>query len=83
MLENSPCDFKKASWILFPKTLAITASNSSGITALSVKINLHGEKFVYIRYYALRDEDNNYLGCLEVTQDVDHIRELDGENRLL
>jgi len=46
-------------------------------------INLHGEKFVYIRYYALRDEDNNYLGCLEVTQDVDHIRELDGENRLL
>jgi DUF438 domain-containing protein len=46
-------------------------------------INLHGEKFVYIRYYALRDEENNYLGCLEVSQDVSHIRELEGEKKLL
>lgn len=46
-------------------------------------INLHGEKFVYIRYYALRDEDDNYLGCLEVSQDVSHIRELEGEKKLL
>lgn len=46
-------------------------------------INLHGEKFVYIRYYALRDDDGEYLGCLEVSQDVSHIRDLDGEKRLL
>lgn len=46
-------------------------------------INLHGETFVYIRYYALRDDDGNYLGCLEVSQNVSHIRELDGEKRLL
>ncbi|WP_125709308.1 DUF438 domain-containing protein [Companilactobacillus zhongbaensis] len=46
-------------------------------------INLHGEKYVYIRYYALRDDDGEYLGCLEVTQDVQHIRDLEGEKRLL
>lgn len=46
-------------------------------------INLHGKTFVYIRYYALRDDDGNYLGCLEVSQNVTHIRELDGEKRLL
>lgn len=46
-------------------------------------INLHGKTFVYIRYYALRDEDGHYLGCLEVSQDVTHIRALDGEKRLL
>ncbi|AKP67843.1 DUF438 domain-containing protein [Companilactobacillus ginsenosidimutans] len=46
-------------------------------------INLHGETFVYIRYYALRDDDGEYLGCLEVSQDVTHIRSLEGEKRLL
>ena len=45
-------------------------------------INLHDKIFVYIRYYALRDEDDNYLGCLEVTQDVTHIRSLNGEKKL-
>jgi PAS domain S-box-containing protein len=37
---------------------------------------------VLIRYFALRDE-KNYLGCLEVTQDITHIQELKGEKRLL
>lgn len=46
-------------------------------------LNLHGKIFVYIRYYALRDDDGNYLGCLEVTQDVTHIRNLTGEKTLL
>ncbi|WP_119325426.1 DUF438 domain-containing protein [Companilactobacillus musae] len=46
-------------------------------------INLHGKIFVYIRYYALHDEDGNYLGCLEVTQNVTHIRGLKGEKKLL
>ncbi|WP_416353437.1 DUF438 domain-containing protein [Agrilactobacillus fermenti] len=45
-------------------------------------INLHGEKFVYIRYFAVRDSDENYLGCLEVSQDVTEIRNLEGEKRL-
>jgi DUF438 domain-containing protein len=40
-------------------------------------------KFVFIRYFALRDEDGNYKGTLEVSQDITDIRKLDGEQRLL
>lgn len=45
-------------------------------------INLHGEKMIYIRYFAIRDPEENYLGCLEVTQDISEIQKLDGEKRL-
>jgi DUF438 domain-containing protein len=45
-------------------------------------INFQG-KFVYISYYALRDEENNYLGTLEVTQDLTELRKLEGERRIL
>ena len=41
------------------------------------------ERKVYIRYFALRDEQNNYLGCLEVTQDITQIKALEGQKRLL
>ncbi len=40
-------------------------------------------RMIYIRYFPVRDDDGNYIGCLEVTQDVDRIRELEGEKRLL
>lgn len=40
-------------------------------------------KFVLIRYFALRDEHKNYMGTLEVTQDLTRERELQGERRLL
>jgi DUF438 domain-containing protein len=39
--------------------------------------------FVYIEYYALRDENNKYLGTLEVVQDITSLREIEGEQRLL
>jgi len=42
-----------------------------------------GGKLVYIRYFAVRDEQGVYQGTLEVTQDVTHIRALEGEQRLL
>ncbi len=42
-----------------------------------------GEKFIYIRYFAVRDENGEYIGTLEVTQDVTEIRKLEGEKRLL
>ena len=42
-----------------------------------------GPKFVHIVYYALRDEEGNYNGTLEVTQEVSDIRGLEGEQRLL
>lgn len=40
-------------------------------------------KYVYIRYFPVRDRKGNYLGCIEVTQDITHIKELEGEKRLL
>jgi DUF438 domain-containing protein len=42
-----------------------------------------GGKFVHISYYAVRDADGRYRGCLEVSQDVTHIRTLRGQKRLL
>ncbi len=45
-------------------------------------INLKG-KLVYIRYFAIRDGKDRYLGTLEVTQDITGIKELEGERRLL
>lgn len=45
-------------------------------------INLKG-KLIYIRYFAVRDEEGNYVGTLEVTQEIGRIKELQGEKRLL
>jgi DUF438 domain-containing protein len=45
-------------------------------------INLQS-RFVHIRYFALRDEDKQYLGTLEITQDAPRVRALEGERRLL
>jgi len=44
-------------------------------------IQLNG-RFLVIRYFALRDENGRYTGCLEVSQDVTDIRNLEGEKRL-
>lgn len=41
-----------------------------------------GPKFVHIRYFAVRDEQGEYLGVLEVSQDIKPLRELVGEKRL-
>lgn len=41
------------------------------------------ERFIYISYYAVRDEQKNYLGTLEVTQDLTELRKLEGERRIL
>ena len=40
-------------------------------------------KFVHIRYFAVRDENKNYKGVIEMSQDVTEIRALEGEKRLL
>lgn len=45
-------------------------------------INMKG-RFIHIEYFALRDKAGNYLGTLEVTQDMTEKRKLDGEQRLL
>jgi hypothetical protein len=42
-----------------------------------------GGKFIYIRYFAVRDASGYYRGCLEVSQDLTKIRKLEGQQRLL
>jgi len=45
-------------------------------------INLQG-KLVYIRYFAVRSRTGEYLGTLEVSQDITNIKKIEGEKRLL
>ncbi|GAP21504.1 PAS domain-containing protein [Leptolinea tardivitalis] len=40
-------------------------------------------RFIHIRYYAVRDPGGKFLGTLEVTQDVTEIQKLTGERKLL
>ena len=42
-----------------------------------------GDKFANIRYFAVRDDQNKYIGTLEVSQDITHIKKLEGERRLV
>jgi len=42
-----------------------------------------GDMFVYIRYFAVRNKQGEYLGILEVTQNIKEITELEGEKRLV
>jgi PAS domain S-box-containing protein len=40
-------------------------------------------KYVYIQYFAVRDRQGNYLGTLEVSQEISGIQKIEGEKRLL
>ena len=42
-----------------------------------------GGRFIYIRYFAVRDIKGYYRGTLEVSQDLTEIRKLEGQRRLL
>lgn len=42
-----------------------------------------GDQYVYIRYFAVRSEKGEYLGVLEVTQNIKPIQEITGEKRLV
>ena len=45
-------------------------------------INMGG-RMIHIEYFALRDDDGEYLGTLEVSQDLTGYRALEGEQRIL
>lgn len=42
-----------------------------------------GELYVYIRYFAVRGDNGEYIGTLEVTQNIKPIKEIEGEKRLM
>lgn len=41
------------------------------------------DKYVFIRYFAVRDENGCYIGTLEFTQNIAPIQEINGEKRIL
>jgi len=45
-------------------------------------INMNGQ-FIHICYYALHGENNEYIGTLEVSQNLTELRGLQGEKRIL
>ncbi|MEX1377085.1 MAG: DUF438 domain-containing protein [Eubacteriales bacterium] len=42
-----------------------------------------GDMFVYIRYFAVRNKKGEFLGTLEISQNIKPITELEGEKRLM
>jgi len=49
-----------------------------------IRAKVGGERhLVVIEFFALRGDSGEYLGCMEVTQDIEALRNLEGERRLL
>lgn len=44
-------------------------------------VNVHS-RTIYLHFYAVRDNDDNYLGCLETVQDITAYQNLRGEKTL-
>lgn len=44
-------------------------------------INMRGN-LIYIRYFAVRDQDGTYMGTVEVTQNISDIKKIEGEKRI-
>lgn len=42
-----------------------------------------GGAFIMIRYFAMHDDEDKYIGTLEVSQELSRLRSLEGERRLL
>ncbi|MEE9378314.1 MAG: PAS domain-containing protein [Candidatus Lokiarchaeia archaeon] len=45
-------------------------------------IQMNGN-FIMIRYFAMRGEEGQYVGTLEVSQELSNLRSLEGERRLV
>jgi PAS domain S-box-containing protein len=45
-------------------------------------INMNN-RLIHIRYFAVKDKDGEYLGTMEVTQDITDIKKIEGQKRLL
>jgi DUF438 domain-containing protein len=42
-----------------------------------------GDKYVHIQYFAVRDGNSQFLGVLEVTQDIKPLQDITGEKRIM
>ncbi len=55
-------------------------ANKRDVAGFLLKLN---GLYLHIRYFAVRDADGVYVGCLETTQDITLINKFEGEVRLL
>jgi DUF438 domain-containing protein len=62
------------------KIVSAFKSGKKDVAEFWITVN---ERFVHIRYFAVRDKDGKYLGTMEVAQDLTDIRKLEGQRRLL
>lgn len=44
-------------------------------------VNVHG-RLIYLCFYAVRDNNDNYLGCLETVQDITKFKNIAGQKTL-
>ena len=77
--EVSKCHPQKSVYMV-EDILAKFKSGERDVAEFWIQMN---NSFIHIMFYAVRQSDGRYEGCLEVAQDVTHIRELEGEQRLL
>ncbi|MDZ7270960.1 MAG: PAS domain-containing protein [candidate division KSB1 bacterium] len=76
----------KKSLDLVEKILAEMKAGTRDKARFWIDLHLEGKERpqkILIEYYALRDEQGNYLGCLEATQNITEIQALSGQKRLL
>lgn len=55
-------------------------SGKKDLEAFWIKL---GDKFVYIQYFAVRDDQGEFLGILEVTQNIQPLQQVTGEKRIM
>ncbi|MBZ4683326.1 MAG: uncharacterized protein PWP46_488 [Fusobacteriaceae bacterium] len=60
----------------------LSAFKSSERDEAEFWINMRG-KTILIKYFAVRDKENKYLGTIEVSQDITEIKKIEGDKRLL
>lgn len=76
----------KKSLDLVEKILAEMKAGTRDRAQFWIDLHMEGHERpqkILIEYYALRDGQGNYLGCLEATQNITEIQELKGQKRLL
>jgi PAS domain S-box-containing protein len=65
------------------KVIEIIAAFKNGMRDVAnFWINLN-DRLIYIRYFAVRNNNGKYLGTLEVSQDITDVKKIQGEQRLL
>jgi PAS domain S-box-containing protein len=76
----------KKSLHLVEKLLEEMKSGERNKARFWIDLNVDDEDIprkIMIEYYALRDKEGKYLGCVEATQDITEIQKLQGHKRLL